>query len=184
LADSTILLAGLPDAWQTAFASGFAANNTKVVTVNNGDLGALAEPQNITTAIIGAVHAPAATSLEDALSKLEEAVEQNDFHSINLMTAIAEGMMSRRAGHILLITFDPRALKSPQDAPARGSARGILTYFESLRPAFKQRGVNVGMLLLSTSNPSQWDPAAKADAVVSAAMDCLKQATLQRTMKV
>lgn len=137
----------------------------------------------VTTAVIGAIAAPKASSLESMLTALETAVAENDLGPQRLLAALIQRLLPRQSGRILLITYDPRSITHPMMAAARGSARGIFTYMESLRPALKLRGISAGMLLLTPKNHHDENLAANASLVAKAAAECLQNATLQRTLK-
>jgi len=195
-ADSITLFAGLPAAWQTKLAERLGPAHVlssrlderggaglPVVCLHHDDTGEDVLPiDNVNTAIIGALAAPQAESLESAMTALEAAVDLNAVQPIQELTAIARGMLEQQSGQILVVTYDPRVLTAPHDAPTRGSARGIFTYCESLRPAFKLRGIRLGVLLLAPRKPGPWDLVAHTDAVVAAIADCLRKSTLQRKL--
>lgn len=198
VADSMTVLAGLPPAWQTALAHRFEfccylrsafdepiGDGLRAIDLTTDEAGDDKLPvAGVTTAIVGALAAPRTESLKTALLALEIAVTQNDFHPIRQLTAVTREMLAHQAGKIVVVTYDPRALTAPEDAPARGSARGILAYCESLRPALKQRGIQLGLLLLSPRRPSPWDLTASTDSVVAAITGCLQTATLQRQLAI
>jgi short-subunit dehydrogenase len=138
----------------------------------------------IGTAIIGALAAPVAQSLDDSQQALEAAVEANVFGPQQLLAALLPEMMARRSGRVLLVTWNPASQSRPQDAAARGSARGVLTYLESLRPALRQRGIIAGTLLISPRRMETWDAVAVAAPVAAAMRQCLQNGTPQRVLKV
>lgn len=139
---------------------------------------------SVITAVVAALQAPRAASLNDALSALETAVAGNDLGPQRLLASLIPRMIARQSGRILLVTYDPRSITHPEDAAARGSARGIFTYMESLRPALKLRGITAGMLLLAPSSGGTGDLTAYAEQVASAAAECVQKATLQRVLKI
>uniref|UniRef100_A0A7C2K2N5 SDR family NAD(P)-dependent oxidoreductase n=1 Tax=Schlesneria paludicola TaxID=360056 RepID=A0A7C2K2N5_9PLAN len=137
----------------------------------------------IATAIVGALAAPRASSLDAAQQAIEAAVAQNDLAPTRLLAALLPEMMARGAGRLLLVTWNPASQTLPEFAAARGSARGILTYLESLRPALKKRGIVAGVLLLAPRQMNAWNPASAAAPVVAAVQQCLQQGTPQRILK-
>lgn len=195
--DTKTLLAALPPAWQLALAQRlgpssllssreyeFGGAGLPTVRLQPDDSGNDVLPlEGITTAVIGALAAPRAESLDAALTALEAAVDLNNLQPIQELAAITRGMLAQKHGRIMVVTYDPRALTAPQDAPARGSSRGIFAYCESLRPALKLRGIQLSLLLLAPRTPSPWDWSLSTTAVVNAIVDGLDKATLQRTLK-
>lgn len=204
---STTLLAGLPETWMETFAQSLSSPNESIAALSSGSspivsnvrpitvapgwtdaAEALARYQQdhppVTTAVIASLSAPVATSLPDALTALETAVAENDLAPQQLLAALIQSMLLRQSGRILLVTYDPRSIPQPEDAAVRGSARGIFTYLESLRPALKRRGISAGMLLIAPVHRARWDMAASAKTMATAAADCLHNATLQRVVKV
>ena len=195
--ETKTLFAALPPAWQQALVERlgpasllssreheFGGAGLPTVRLHPDDTGHDVSPlDGITTAVIGALAAPRADSLETALTALEAAVDLNDAQPIQELAAITRGMLEQKHGRMMVVTYDPRALKAPQDAPTRGSARGIFAYCESLRPALKLRGIHLSILLLAPRTPSPWDLSLSTASVVNAIVDGLNQATLQRTLK-
>ncbi len=202
-----MLLTGIPEAWMPAFARTLSSPGQSIAALRIGDQhfaengrlisvkpgwGDVAEALDrdeadnpaVTTAVMGALSAPSVSSLTDALAALDVAVTENDLGPQRLLAALAQRMMPRQSGRILLVTYDPRSITRPQDAATRGSARGIFTYLESLRPALKLRGITVGMLLLAPKNREHWNMAASAEPIAAAAAECLRKGTLQRVLKV
>ncbi len=204
---ATTLLAGLPAAWMPAFVTTFSALGHSVAELTTVDChfveGARAIPVSyggtdvaealardqaeqspVTTAVIGALSAPTASSLEDALGSLETAVGENALAPLQLMAALIESMLLRQAGRMLLVTYDPRSMTHPNDAAIRSSSRGIFTYLESLRPALQRRGISAGMLLIAPRQRDRWEMSASAEVMAAAAAECLRKGTLQRVIKV
>ena len=204
---STTLLAGLPEAWTPAFVRALstpnqsiaeltqghrhATENCRLISASPGWTGAAesldrdeVDHSPVATAVIGALTAPSVPSLAEMLAALETAVVENDLGPQRLLATLIQRMMPRQSGRILLVTYDPRSITRPEDAAIRGSARGIFTYLESLRPALKRRGITAGMLLISPARREQWDMSASADAVASATAECLRKETLQRVIRV
>lgn len=197
-ADPITLFAGLPAAWQSKLSQRLGPAHVlssrlderggaglPVICLHHNESGDdVRTIENVTTAVIGALAAPQAESLEAAMTALEAAVDLNAVQPIQELTAIARGMLAQQAGRMLVVTYDPRALTAPHDAPTRASARGIFAYCESLRPAFKLRGIHLGLLLLAPRKPGPWDLVAYTDAVVPAIADCLQKSTLQRKLTI
>ncbi len=204
---STTLLAGLPEGWLTAFATALSPWGPSVAVLKDGDqrtahgvraipvqrgwsdvTEALARDQTdhppVTTAVIGALSSPTISSLTEALAALETAVTENDLGPQQLLATLIQSMLPRQSGRILLVTYDPRSMTRPQDAAIRGSARGIFTYLESLRPALQRRGISAGMLLISPMQRDNWDLSTSAEAIAAATAECLRKGTLQRVIKI
>lgn len=195
--ESPTIFAAIPPAWQQALVERlgpasllssreheFGGAGLPTVRLQPDDTGKDVLPlDGITTAVIGALTAPRADSLDAALTALEAAVDLNNIQPIQELAAITRGMLTQQRGRIMVVTYDPRALTAPQDAPARGSARGIFAYCESLRPALKLRGIHLSLLLLAPRTPSPWDLSLSTAAVVHAIVEDLEKATLQRTLK-
>lgn len=187
-ADSVSLLVGLPEAWSADLSqNGTDLGQKRVVSWEDStDVleGIRKEGSTVTTAILAAIASPQATSLNDAQDALESAVSANVLAPQRLLSTLLPEMIARKTGRLVLVTMDPASQCRPEDAAVRASIRGIVTYFESLRPALRKRGVVVGTLLVSSRNADFANSAVHADTISAAVRQCLRNGTPQRILKV
>lgn len=112
----------------------------------------------ISTLILGALVTPAVQSLEQGCAALDVAVAGNSLAPIRILSAFLPDLMQQKSGRVILVSFDPLSLKRPEDAALRGTAKGIATYLESLRPALALRGVIASTLFLRMTSAAAWNP--------------------------
>lgn len=187
-ADSVSLLVGLPESWAADFSRrGTELQQQRAVSWDEST-DALheirREGRTVGTAILAAIAAPRATSLNDSQEALEAAVSANVLAPQRLLSNLLPEMIARKTGRLVLVTMDPASQSRPEEAAMRASVRGIVTYFESLRPALRKRGVVVGTLLVSSRSADLANSAVNADTITAAVRQCLRNGTPQRILKV
>lgn len=187
-AGSVSLLVGLPESWTADLSrSGTDLRQQRVASWEESTdvlKGIRTDGSTVGTAVLAAIAAPRATSLNDSQDALEAAVSANVLVPQRLLSALLPEMIARKSGRLVLVTMDPASQSRPEEAAVRASVRGIVTYFESLRPALRKRGVVVGTLLVSSRNADLANSAVSADTISAAIRQCLRNGTPQRILKV
>jgi short-subunit dehydrogenase len=187
-AGSVSLLVGLPESWTADLSrSGTDLRQQRVASWEESTdvlKGIRTDGSTVGTAVLAAIAAPRATSLNDSQDALEAAVSANVLVPQRLLSALLPEMIARKSGRLVLVTMDPASQSRPEEAAVRASVRGIVTYFESLRPALRKRGVVVGTLLVSSRNADLANSAGSADTISAAIRQCLRNGTPQRILKV
>jgi len=116
------------------------------------------EGSSVSALILGALVTPAVQSLEQGCAALEAAVAGNSMTPIRILSAFLPELIQQRSGRVIVVSFDPSTLRRPEDAAVRGTAKGIVTYLESLRPALALRGVIASTLFLRLNSTADWNP--------------------------